>query len=66
MDLQTRAECIAYTNWLNTLHKSGYPKNKDGTSMNCWELYDYYFKLIKPEGGYVRDTFIQHAKTTTT
>lgn len=62
MDLQTRDECIAYTNWLNTLHKSGFPKNKNGTFMNCWELYDHYYNLVKSEGGLIRETYIKHAK----
>lgn len=37
-----RSESIAYHNWVVSLNKSGFPKNKDGTAMDCWQLYDYY------------------------
>lgn len=50
-----RIEAIAYTNWLSSLSKKGFPKNKNGTMMNCWELYNYWFTC--PE----KNTYIQHA-----
>jgi len=56
-----RVECIAYNNWLTTLNKDGYPKNENGTSMNCWELFDHYSRLEKSEGGLIRDTYVNHA-----
>lgn len=57
-----RAECIAYNNWVQSLHKTGFPINTDGSIMDCWQLFDYYSKLIKEEGGLIRDSYVNHAK----
>ncbi len=38
-----RAEAIGYNLWVNSLAKSGYPRNDNGTMMDCWQLYDYFY-----------------------
>lgn len=52
-----RHENIAYNNWVSSLHKSGFPKNENGTSMNCWQLHDYYTS----ESG-KKNVFVNHSK----
>ncbi len=49
-------EIIAYNNWVNSLNKKGFPRNPDGTWMDCWQLYQYYRDNID------NTSFINHAK----
>lgn len=57
IDEKLRGECIGYNNWVSTLNKNGFPKNDNGTSMDCWQLYDYYFQASNK-----RHIFIHHAE----
>ena len=38
--------CIAYFAWVQSLNKSGFPKNKNGTSMSCGQLYNHWLLNI--------------------
>ncbi len=53
-------EEIAYHNWVMSLNKNGFPKNSNGTSMDCWQLYEYY-SCLEENGICVRQTYINHA-----
>lgn len=53
MERAIAGECIAYNNWMDSLHKNGWPKNPNGTSMDCWELYDYYKNVSGKRNAYL-------------
>lgn len=51
----SRQESIAFSLWLASLNKKGYPKGQNGEWLNTWELYDYF--TVCPE----RDIYLKHA-----
>jgi len=56
IEMRIRHECIGYSNWKGLLNKYGYPKNDNGTMMNCWQLHTYY----KEKSG-KRSSMVSHA-----
>lgn len=50
-------ECIGYNNWVQSLHKEGFPKNENGSMMDCWQLYHHYKSLSGK-----RKIYIEHAE----
>lgn len=47
---------IAYNAWQQSLHKNGWPKNTDGTSMDVVELYNYWLCEVD------KRTFLHYAR----
>ena len=39
-----REEASAYQVWIGSLNKKGFPVNRNGTVMNCIQLFDYWLK----------------------
>jgi hypothetical protein len=52
IELECRWHSIAFNNWSSLLYKNGYPKKPNGTDMNCWELFDYYYHISGKRGKY--------------
>jgi len=55
IERQRRTESIAYNLWVDSLAKKGFPRNENGTCMDCWQLYDYFYKADN------RSIYIQHS-----
>lgn len=60
---QIRFECIAYHNWVSSLNKEGFPKNEDGSPMNCWQLYDHYITLTEKRNIYRHHAIVLEVNT---
>lgn len=54
---EIRWETIGYNNWVSSLHTTGFPKNDNGTAMDCWQLYDFYINKSDK-----REKYYNHAK----
>jgi len=57
LDEAKAVEAIAYQLWVGSLNKKGFPKNNNGTSMDCWQLYDYFKKSKSIRNSYLRHAF---------
>jgi len=55
LERQRRTESIAYNLWVDSLSKNGFPRNENGAWMDCWQLYDYFYKADN------RGIYIQHS-----
>jgi hypothetical protein len=49
MNNSNREEAIAFYSWQMNLQRRGFPKKKNGSYMNIWELYDYWENELDEE-----------------
>lgn len=56
-DLTAKKEAIGFNMWLQSLSKSGYPKNENGTMKDIWQLYDYWNDTVDKAPFYAHANF---------